>query len=427
VRVKKSEREVEKLKTLNLQLIFTRLIFTFALLSSSVLWAFSPDDDLSARALLLMDAKTGKILYQKDADVRLPPASTTKVLTAILTLESHKRFNDLLTVSKAATRVPASKLYLKPGQTVSVEDLLYGVLLASANDASVVLAEGIGGSVERFAEFMTKKAHDLGATNTHFSNPHGLTAADHYSTARDLALIFRYAMRNPIFRQIVHTKMSSVRSVSAGKRSARARLISVRNHNRLLWNYDGAIGGKTGYTFAAQKCFVGAVERNGITLIVSLLGSRDLWGDTKRLLEYGFDNYEALNTTPARGRSIAEQQATPRTTKLSALTVSPHDETASKASPDGYILQIGSFREQHRAEALLKAFSDKGFEVFVEKTALNDKGETSYRVRLGPYTQLSEAQQIVQEVFKESGHRAIILPNSTSSDIDARSQIEPPL
>jgi serine-type D-Ala-D-Ala carboxypeptidase (penicillin-binding protein 5/6) len=164
VRVKKSEREVEKLKTLNLQLIFTRLIFTFALLSSSVLWAFSPDDDLSARALLLMDAKTGKILYQKDADVRLPPASTTKVLTAILTLESHKRFNDLLTVSKAATRVPASKLYLKPGQTVSVEDLLYGVLLASANDASVVLAEGIGGSVERFAEFMTKKAHDLGAT-----------------------------------------------------------------------------------------------------------------------------------------------------------------------------------------------------------------------------------------------------------------------
>jgi serine-type D-Ala-D-Ala carboxypeptidase (penicillin-binding protein 5/6) len=401
--VKKPGREAKKLKALNLlnlQMIFTRFIITYALLSSSLLWAFSPDDDLSARALLLMDAKTGKILYQKDADVRLPPASTTKVLTAILTLESQKRFNDLLTVSKAATRVPASKLYLKPGQTVSIEDLLYGVLLASANDASVVLAEGIGGSVERFADSMTKKAHDLGATNTHFSNPHGLTAVDHYSTARDLALIFRYAMKNPTFRQIVHTKMSSVRSVSAGKKSARARLISVRNHNRLLWNYDGAIGGKTGYTFAAQKCFVGAVERNGVTLIVSLLGSRDLWGDTKRLLEYGFDNYEALNTSPARRRSIAEQQATPRTAKVSALMVSPHDETASKASPDGYILQVGSFREQHRAEALLKAFSDKGFEVFIEKTALTEKGEISYRVRLGPYTQLSEAQQMVQEVFK---------------------------
>ena len=143
--VKKPGREAKKLKTLNFHLIFTRFIFTYALLSSSLLWAFSPDGDLSARALLLMDAKTGKILFQKDADVRLPPASTTKVLTAVLTLESQKRFNDLLTVSKAATRVPASKLYLKPGQTVSVEDLLYGVLLASANDASVVLAEGIGG------------------------------------------------------------------------------------------------------------------------------------------------------------------------------------------------------------------------------------------------------------------------------------------
>jgi D-alanyl-D-alanine carboxypeptidase (penicillin-binding protein 5/6) len=409
--------------------ILTRLVFICALLSSSLLWAFSPDDNLSARALLLMDAKTGKILYQKDADARLPPASTTKVLTAILTLESQKRFKDLLTVSKAATRVPASKLYLKPGQTVSVEDLLYGVLLASANDASVVLAEGIGGSVERFAEIMTKKAHDLGATDSHFSNPHGLTAADHYSSARDLALIFRYAMKNPAFRQIVHTKISSVRSLSAGKKSIRTRLISVRNHNRLLWNYDGALGGKTGYTFAAQKCFVGAVERNGVTLIVSLLGSRDLWGDTKRLLEYGFDNYQALNTSPsAPGRSITAQRTAPHPAKLSALVVTPHEETASKPSTDSYVLQIGSFRERHRAEALLKAFSEKGFDVFVEKTVLNEKGETSYRVRLGPYTQLSEAQQSVQEIFKESGHQAIILPNSMMPDTEViGSQIEPPL
>ena len=376
-----------------------------------------------------MDAKTGKILYQKDADARLPPASTTKVLTAILTLESKKRFKDLLTVSKAATRVPASKLYLKPGQTVSVEDLLYGVLLASANDASVVLAEGIGGSVEGFAEIMTRRAHELGATDSHFSNPHGLTAADHYSSARDLALIFRYAMKNPAFRQIVHTKISSVRSLSAGKRSIRTRLISVRNHNRLLWNYDGALGGKTGYTFAAQKCFVGAVERNGVTLIVSLLGSRDLWGDTKRLLEYGFDNYQALNTSPsAPGRSITAQRAAPHPAKLSALVVTPQEETAAKASTDSYILQIGSFRERHRAEALLKAFSEKGFDVFVEKTTLNEKGETSYRVRLGPYTQLSEAQQTVQEILRESGHQAIILPNSMMPDTETiGSQIEPPL
>jgi serine-type D-Ala-D-Ala carboxypeptidase (penicillin-binding protein 5/6) len=405
-----------------------RFLFTYALLFNSLLWAFSPDDDLSARALLLMDAKTGKILYQKNADTPLPPASTTKVLTAILTLESQKRSNDRLTVSKAATRVPASKLYLKPGQTVSIEDLLYGVLLASANDASVVLAEGIGGSVEKFAEIMTKKAHDLGAINTRFSNPHGLTAADHYSTARDLALIFRYAMKNPTFREIVHTKMSSVRSLSPGKKSARTRLISVRNHNRLLWNYDGAIGGKTGYTFAAQKCYVGAVERNGVTLIVSLLGSRDLWGDTKRLLEYGFDNYQVLNKlTPPPSRSITAQRTDANPAKLSALVAVPQEEPAPRSSTDGYVLQVGSFREQYRAEGLLKAFSEKGFDAFVEKITINDKGETSYRVRLGPYSELSEAQHIVKEVLEESGHRAIVLPYSFPENEDVPSEIEPPL
>ena len=120
-----------------------------------------------------MDAMTGKILYQKEPDLRLPPASTTKVLTALITLESNRKLNDLLTVSKADTRVPASKLYLRPGQTITIEDLLYALLLSSANDASLVLAEGIGGSVERFAELMTKKAHDLGAVNSNFSNPHG--------------------------------------------------------------------------------------------------------------------------------------------------------------------------------------------------------------------------------------------------------------
>jgi D-alanyl-D-alanine carboxypeptidase (penicillin-binding protein 5/6) len=404
------------------------LLLIYALLPNSLLRAFSPDDDLSARALLLMDAKTGKVLYQKNADIPLPPASTTKVLTAILTLESQKRSNDRLTVSKAATRVPASKLYLKPGQTVTIEDLLYGILLASANDASVVLAEGIGGSVERFAEIMTKKAHDLGATNTRFSNPHGLTAADHYSTARDLALIFRYAMKNPTFRQIVHTKMSSVSSVLPGKKSVRTRRISVRNHNRLLWNYDGAIGGKTGYTFAAQKCYVGAVERDGVTLIVSLLGSRDLWGDTKRLLEYGFDNYQALNTLPPGAWSITTQRANTDEAKLSALLAMPQEATSVRRFTDGYVLQVGSFREQHRAEALVKAFSEKGFDAFVEKTATSDKGENSYRVRLGPYSELSEAQHFVREVLEESGHRAIVLPYSIIPENEAvGSHIDPPL
>src|SRR5438094_7372702 len=174
----------------------------------------------------------------------------------------------------------------------------------------MVLAEGIGGSVEHFAELMTQKAQEIGATNSHFTNPHELTAPDHYSTARDLAILFRYAMKNPTFREIIQTKISSVNSSVLVRKKTVARRISVRNHNRLLWNFDGALGGKTGYTHAAQKCFVGAVQRNGVTLIVSILGARDQWGDTKRLLEYGFDNYETLKTptTPAGKAASNEQQ-----------------------------------------------------------------------------------------------------------------------
>ena len=162
--------------------------------------------------------------------------------------------------------------------------------------------------MEKFADMMTKKANDIGATNSHFTNPHGLTAPDHYSTARDLAMLFRYAMKSAIFREIVQTKFSSVSTTAVVKKKVVPRRISVRNHNRLLWNYDGALGGKTGYTYAAQKCFVGAVQRNGATLIVAILGARDQWGDTKRLLEYGFDHYDMLKSQPPGGKAAANEQ-----------------------------------------------------------------------------------------------------------------------
>jgi D-alanyl-D-alanine carboxypeptidase len=351
-----------------------------------------------------MDAATGKILYQRDPDLRLPPASTTKVVTAIIALESGRKLHELLTVSKLATRVPASKLYLRPGQTITLEHLLYGILLSSANDASMVLAEGITGSVERFTEIMTKKAHGIGATNSHFTNPHGLTAPDHFSTARDLALLFRYAMKNATFREIVQTKISSVSSNSVVRKKTVARRISVRNHNRLLWNFDGAIGGKTGYTLAAQKCFVGAVTRNGLTLIISILGARNLWGDTRELLEYGFDNYQTLKaaTLPA-GRASTNEQVSIPPERVSSTIAAPQEDKNSS----GYILQVGSFRERDRAEALLKQFAENGLEAFIEKISLT---ETSYRVRVGPYAELLEAQEIAQEILNKSGLRALILP-----------------
>jgi D-alanyl-D-alanine carboxypeptidase len=311
--------------------------------------------------------------------------------------------------------VPASKLYLRPGQSISIEELLYGIMLASANDASLVLAEGIGGSVERFTDLMTKKAHQIGATNTNFTNPHGLTAVDHYSTARDLALIFRYAMRNPTFREIVQTKFSSVSTTAMVRKKMVPRRISVRNHNRLLWGYDGAIGGKTGYTLAAQKCFVGAVQRNGTTLIVAILGARDQWGDTKQLLEYGFDHYDNLKAIPAsiKGSSL-EQQVRPR---FDNSPVHLDDNRQSKAV-GGYILQVATFRELERAELVWRQMSAKGFEAFIEQTSLQ-QGEAAYRVRVGPYSELASAQQSANSIMAASGYRPLILPSqprSTTND-----------
>jgi D-alanyl-D-alanine carboxypeptidase (penicillin-binding protein 5/6) len=370
--------------------------------------AYSPEEELTARAAILMDAASGKILYQREPDLRLPPASTTKVTTAIVTLESGHKLSELLTVSKAATRVPASKLYLRPGQKLTIEDLLYGVMLSSANDASNVLAEGIGGSVDAFAELMTKKAHVLGATNTHFANPHGLTAPDHYSTVRDLVTIFQYAMKNPTFRTIVQTKISAVNSSTVVRKKIVPRRISVRNHNRLLWNFEGALGGKTGYTHAAQKCFVGAVQRNGATLLIAILGSRNLWGDTRQLLEYGFDNYDTLKaaTQSASRPPVATAAARAERNTVAFLT---HEADGKLGAPDGFIVQLGAFRERERAEFLARQLSHRGLEAFLERVPAA-KGDVTYRVRVGPYAARSEAEEIVKEIFETSGHQAIIVP-----------------
>ena len=377
--------------------------------------AFDPDERLTARAAILMDASTGRILYQKEADLRLPPASTTKVLTAILALESGRNLDQSLTVSKDATRMPASKLYLRPGQRMTIEELLYAIMLASANDASVVLAEGIGGSVERFTELMTQKAHEIGATNSNFTNPHGLTAPDHYSTARDLALIFRYAMRNELFRDIVHTKFSSVNSTAMVKRRVVPRRISVRNHNRLLWDFDGALGGKTGYTLAARKCFVGAARRNGVTLIVAILGARDQWGDTKRLLEYGFNNYDMLKAAaPAPKIARIETRASAEDERPLGVTVIPKELGLTNAL-DGYVLQVASFRERERADLLASQIREKGFDTFVEEASLSES-ESSFRVRVGPYADLVSAQEVARNILTKIGHRVLIIPPQTQGE-----------
>lgn len=359
-----------------------------------------------------MDAATGRVLYQKDADLRLPPASTTKVMTTILALESGRKLSETLTVSKDATRVPPSKLYLRPGQTVSIEELLYAIMLASANDASVVLAEGIAGSVERYTDLMTKKAHSLGATNSHFTNPHGLTAPDHYSTVRDLATIFRYAMKSALFRDIVQTKFSSVSSTAVVKKKVVPRRISVRNHNRLLWDYDGALGGKTGYTHAAQRCYVGAVQRDGATLIVALLGAKDMWGDAKHLLSYGFDNFDSLKAAPQSTQKPSSIDAVPRQ-RISTMIL-PGDNQRPKMLA-GYLLQVGSFRERERAELVSRQISEMGFEPVIDISMVG-RSDAAYRVQVGPYGELIAAQEVAQVILAKSGHKSLILQLPTTRE-----------
>jgi D-alanyl-D-alanine carboxypeptidase len=259
---------------------------------------------------------------------------------------------------------------------------------------------------------MTKRAHEIGALNSHFANPHGLTAPDHYSTARDLTILFRYAMRNPTFREIVQTKMSSVSSSATVKKRTVARRISVKNHNRLLWNFEGAMGGKTGYTFAAQKCFVGAVQRNGVTVVIAILGSRDLWGDTRGLLEYGFDRLETVTAEAPAPQKVAAAALAEIRKELVSTRLVRSDE--SRTVLDGYVLQVGAFRERDRAESLLQHVMEKGFEGFIERSSLA-QGDTAYRVRLGPYAALTDAQEAAEQVQHRAGYQALIVPVAAGS------------
>jgi D-alanyl-D-alanine carboxypeptidase (penicillin-binding protein 5/6) len=239
---------------------------------------------VTAKSALVMDAETGRTLYAKAPDRLHPPASTVKVMTGLLALEKVSPRKEV-SVSAAASREPASRLGLHLGDRIAVQDLLYGLLLKSANDASVALAETAAGDVDRFVKLMNEKARALGARKTVFKNPSGLPARGQVTTASDLARIFRAALRNEAFVKIAETKHRLVTAVSE---DSERRRIMVRNHNRLLWEYEGAGPGKTGYTVASRHTYVGEVEENGRKVIVVVLGSRRPWQDVRTLVDYGF-------------------------------------------------------------------------------------------------------------------------------------------
>lgn len=257
--------------------VFSRAV---ALLLAAVLFALPAKGitSTSARCHILIDGDTGRILEEKEAHKRSLIASTTKIMTAVVVLESMDP-EQVLSIPPEAVGVEGSSLYLKEGEQLSVSDLLYGMMLHSGNDVSVALSIGCCGTVSAFVDRMNEKADTLDLENTHFENPNGLDGKEHYSTAHDLAKLTAYALKVPGFREIV-----SCKTITVGNRS-------LRNHNRLLWMMDGIIGVKTGFTKAAGRILVSAMDYKGRTLIAVTIHDGNDWQDHMALYQYGISLY----------------------------------------------------------------------------------------------------------------------------------------
>jgi len=348
---------------------------------------------ITAKAAILIDSQTGVVLWQRNPDLPLPPASTTKIVTAMVALQSG-RLDDSLSVTPEAAQAPPSKISLRPGWRMRLRDLVYALLLNSANDAAVVIAEGLSGDVSDFAERMNAEARALGATNTHFVNPNGLPAANHYTTARDLATMFAHGMQNPLFERIVSTKTAIVQPLLGSRR-----LISLHNHNRLLGNYRIQVVGKTGWTLAAKKCFVGAATADGRELTVAVLGSRDLWGDLKRLIEFGFRGTDP----PEPDSREVEAAAGP-----SIQSASGDDDDASSAPRvRTYTVRLATFRHLQGAAGLKSALARDGYPARVEK--LRHGRHSLYRVSVGSYPNRRDAEQTAAQLKKTHQHLPVVI------------------
>jgi len=239
----------------------------------------------SARSAILIERQTGRILLSHNPHEKLPMASTTKVMTALMTLE-YGHLDEVVTVGRNAYGVPGTSIYLNLGEKITLRDLLYGLMLASGNDAAVAIAEHIGGSVEDFCRMMTERAAQLGCTDSVFLTPHGLPKDGHFTTAHDLALIAREAMSHELFREIVSTRRASI------PWEGRSYQRILNNKNRLLSDYEGATGIKTGYTKAAGRCLVFGAKRNGLEVIGVVLRCGDWFDEAARLMDMGFERYE---------------------------------------------------------------------------------------------------------------------------------------
>lgn len=242
---------------------------------------------VSAKSAVLMEADSGRIVYEKDANERLPMASTTKIMTALVALE-HADMEKSVEINGGAVGIEGSSIYLRCGEVVLMRDLVYGLMLESANDAAAAIAYEISGGIDEFASLMNETADRLGLENTHFTNPHGLDNEDHYTTAADLAKLTAVALKNEEFREIVSTYKKTI--PLNGDEGTRLLL----NHNKLLKTYENAIGVKTGFTKRSGRCLVSAAEEDGVMLIAVTLNAPDDWNDHKAMLDYGFSKFERV-------------------------------------------------------------------------------------------------------------------------------------
>lgn len=308
-----------KFRILLLVAVFAATVFFVPFQKNSV----SVSAATPSRAECVTEVSSRRFLSKRNAETNLPMASTTKVLTAIIILDDCD-ITESVTIPKAAEGTEGSSVYLRAGEEYTIEELLYGLMLRSGNDCAVTLALHHSGSIERFAQAMNEKAASIGAEHSHFVNPHGLPDTRHYTTAQDLSLISAYAMQNEKFCEIVSCKYFEARN--------------WKNKNKMLYNYDGAVGVKTGFTVAAGRCLVTAAERDGMTLVCVVLDSPQMYERTAELLDHAFAKYEMTELCspekPVEGFAVKHAFSYPLTIEerervtTEINTVSPLPESA---------------------------------------------------------------------------------------------------
>lgn len=265
------------------------LIVSFVLLVSTLIYAKENELNIISPNALLYDVTYDKILYEKNINEKIPNASTTKILTAIVAYE-NSNMDDIVEISTKAASIGGSKINLRKGDKVKMDSLMKGLLMSSGNDAAIAIAEHVGGSVQEFCDLMNKKAVELGAQNTNFTTPHGLDNDEHYTTLNDLLIFSKYFMEIPYLREIANTEKTIIKINNYEK--------ELRSTNEMLFLYDGVNGIKTGYTSKAGRCLITSIESGDRTLITMVLGcetKRQRTEETIKLISYGYDNFEVVD------------------------------------------------------------------------------------------------------------------------------------